>query len=198
MLMIQKHDLTLMASPDPIFLLVRRTNLVGGRGAKAPQAHAGDSPGASPKPGRPRRPNSTSRKALSGSCRRSSPRRWPAAAGPPSLCTQGPDRSQGTAWQRLQSLSRRPQAPCGGAHVAGSIASMHGTPPGPEREREAYLARSKDVFDLERRIRAIERGTCGTLLLIPAESARVRAALRGVARRPIRRRRNCRSPRAAR
>lgn len=27
-----------------------------------------------------------------------------------------------------------------------------------QREREAYLARSKDVFDLERRIRAIERG----------------------------------------
>ena len=30
-----------------------------------------------------------------------------------------------------------------------------------QREREAYLARSKDVFDLERRIRAIERGTTG-------------------------------------
>jgi hypothetical protein len=28
-----------------------------------------------------------------------------------------------------------------------------------QREREAYLARSKDVFDLERRMRAIERGT---------------------------------------
>ena len=30
-----------------------------------------------------------------------------------------------------------------------------------QREREAYLARSKDVFDLERRMRAIERGTTG-------------------------------------
>ncbi|HEV2220011.1 MAG TPA: DUF3563 family protein [Casimicrobiaceae bacterium] len=30
-----------------------------------------------------------------------------------------------------------------------------------QREREAYLARSTDVFDLERRIRAIERGTTG-------------------------------------
>ncbi len=28
-----------------------------------------------------------------------------------------------------------------------------------QREREAYLSRSKDVFDLERRMRAIERGT---------------------------------------
>ena len=30
-----------------------------------------------------------------------------------------------------------------------------------QREREAYLARSKDVFDLERRMRAIDRGTMG-------------------------------------
>ena len=27
-----------------------------------------------------------------------------------------------------------------------------------QKEREAYLARSKDIFDLERRIRALERG----------------------------------------
>ena len=27
-----------------------------------------------------------------------------------------------------------------------------------QKDREAYLARSKDVFDLERRIRALERG----------------------------------------
>ncbi|MGA8033212.1 MAG: DUF3563 family protein [Casimicrobiaceae bacterium] len=30
-----------------------------------------------------------------------------------------------------------------------------------QREREAYLARSKDVFDLERRMRSIDRGTMG-------------------------------------
>jgi hypothetical protein len=30
-----------------------------------------------------------------------------------------------------------------------------------QREREAYLARSKDVFDLERRMRAMERGPIG-------------------------------------
>lgn len=30
-----------------------------------------------------------------------------------------------------------------------------------QREREAYLARSKDVFDLERRMRALERAPIG-------------------------------------
>src|SRR5512135_1297196 len=153
MLMIQKDDLTPL--PAALIFALCGAQLVG-RGVGAPQAHAGEikmskSQAWSPKAAElyfkdsiigqlsaviaeavARRSTAAedARKAAALAARRSSTATTPAAA------PAAPVEARKSLFDRLDAWHFR-QA---------------------QREREAYLAASKDVFDLERRMRAIDRG----------------------------------------